>query len=84
MAKTDGYSARVRMWLECGGRKIQVSHSAGDYVIVAESIEVPPGVATFIFTIDDKRFEREVELIDGIRPDCLETAIRDVQPATTG
>lgn len=77
---TTSYSARVRLWLSYGGRSIPLTHTSGTFIIAAEAVDLPPGDATIVYTIDEKRHERKVHLTEGMSPDRRETPVlsRDV------
>jgi hypothetical protein len=84
MAHEDstGFSADVRIWLEAGDKLVQLSHSSSTYVIAKEAIDLPSGNASIVCTIDGKRFERPVHLVNGMTKNNREAMVlsRDLIP----
>jgi hypothetical protein len=77
-----GYSATVRTWLECDGKKIPLSHTADTFVIVVNPINLPPYIpARVVVAVDDKIYRRDVTLVDGMMHDRQETAVKEREPA---
>lgn len=71
-----GYSATVRIWLECAGRVVPLAQTAGTFIISREPIELPANSdARIVFTVDDFEYRRDVTLVDGMRCNCPETMV---------
>jgi hypothetical protein len=70
-----GYSASVRLWLLCNGRKIPLSHSSSTFVIAAEPVNLPAGDAKIVFTVDGTPYERAVTLPEGMSRDVREAMV---------
>jgi hypothetical protein len=61
-----GYSAAVRIWLLCDGKKIPLSHTSSTFVIAWEAVDLPPGDAEILFTVDGTPYTRQVTLPRGM------------------
>jgi hypothetical protein len=73
-----GYSAKVELWLQAEGGTVPLTHTCETFVIAARPTELPPGEATLVVSIDDKRIERAVRLVEGMRADRRRTPIETV------
>ena len=76
-----GYSASVRIWLSYGGQKIPLTHASSTFVIAREAIDLPPGDAEILFTIDDVPYTRAVSLVRGMSKDNREAMVLSRDPA---
>ena len=73
-----GYSARVRIWLECEGHRIPLAQTSATFVIANRPIELPPeSCARIVFTVDEEEYRREVTLVNGMKIDHDETMVLD-------
>ena len=61
-----GYSATVRIWLYYGEKMIPLSHASSTFVIAKAPEDLPAGDAEIVFTVDGERYERRVQLVDGM------------------
>jgi len=76
-ANPTGYSAAVRIWLRRGDRLVRLSHTCGSFVVAKERVDLPPGDAEIVFTIDDEQFERPVTLPNGMSTATRETTVSE-------
>lgn len=76
-----GYSAKVELWLQTDGRAVPLTHTCETFVIAAHPTELPPGQATLVVSIDDKRIERAVRLVNGMSSGQRRTPIETVGDA---
>ena len=79
-ANPTGYSASVRLWLRCGDQMVPLSHTAERFVIAWEPVDLPPGDAEIVYTIDNAPFERPVTLIHGMSRTSREATVRSREP----
>lgn len=70
-----GYSAAVRLWLICGTQAIPLSHVGATYVIAKEPVDLHPGDAEIVFTVDDERYTRPIHLVNGMSKDHREAMV---------
>lgn len=76
-----GYSASVRIWLSCDGRKIPLTHASSTFVIAKEAIDLPAGDAEIHFTVDDVPYSRPVSLVRGMSKNNREAMVLSRDPA---
>jgi hypothetical protein len=70
------YSAAVDMWLDCYSRgKVRLAHVASSFVIADAGAEVPAGPANIILTVDGRKYERRVRLLDNLSPTNLHSLV---------
>ena len=70
------YSASVDIWLDCGELGIvPLSQASSTFVIAAEAVSLPICEARIIMTIDGERYERRVQLINGMSSTCREAMV---------
>ena len=62
-----GYSARVRLRLECGGWVVPLAQVAPDWIIPSEGRELPPSYGEVVVDVDGREQRRWVYLPDGMR-----------------
>ena len=61
------YSAEVDLWLDCGPHGVvPLSQASSTFVIAATATTVPPCAAMIVLTVDGRRYERPVELVNGM------------------
>jgi hypothetical protein len=70
MAQTDpvaNYSADVGMWLDCFAHgKVPLAQVSSSFIIAGEPVDIPPGPAKVVVTVDGTRYERLVQLVKGL------------------
>ncbi|MDB5345977.1 MAG: hypothetical protein JWP89_4354 [Schlesneria sp.] len=74
------YSADVALSLHIGDRTIRLSQVAPNFVVLAESIELPQCDAEIHVSVDGNVHRRNVFLIDGIKPSMVRVRI-ETRPA---
>jgi hypothetical protein len=71
-----GYSATVRLWLQCAGHTLPLAQTSSTFIIAKEPIELPPNTpAQIIATVDDTTYRRDVTLVHGMTRNCPEAMI---------
>lgn len=75
------YSADVVLSLHIGDRTIRLSQVAPDFIVLAESIDLPPCDAEIHVSVDGNIHSRNVSLIDGIEPSMVRVRIETRLPA---
>jgi hypothetical protein len=71
-----GYSASVRLWMECGDHVVPLSHTARDFVIADAPVDLPPGDAIVVVEVDGTPMRRDVTLPGGMSTDSPRVSIR--------
>ena len=73
---TNNYSAEVDLRMDCGPYgEFALSQACSTFVISATPVSVPPCVARIILIVDGQRFDRPVQLVKGLSPDCREALV---------
>jgi hypothetical protein len=74
--RSDSYSAEVNLWLDCGAHgTVPLTHAAPTFVIAAIEASFPECMARVIVSIDGRRSERSVQLVNGMSPPNREAMI---------
>ncbi len=71
----NGYSADVRMHLSIDGRTIGIRQMGPDFVILQDSLEVPPTQGEISMSIDGRVKQWTVTLPDGICSNRIRTRV---------
>ena len=70
-----GHSADVRMRLYVNGDVMKISHLGAEFIILRTAIEHEPTDAEISLSVDGNERRWAVRLVNGIRKDCVRTAI---------
>jgi len=54
---------------------VPLSHTSATFIVAWEPIDLPPGEADIVLTIDEERFERPITLPNGISKTSREAAV---------
>jgi len=71
-----GYSAQVRLRLECGGQAVPLSHVAPDWIMPAQPRDLPPGPGEIVTVVDGQEHRRSVFLDQGMSHTSVRVAVR--------
>lgn len=64
------------LWIECGEFAcVPLSQASSTFVIAAAPVQMPACEARIIVTVDGRRYERRVHLINGMSPDNREAMV---------
>lgn len=70
------HSAQVDIHMDCGPHgEVPLSQVSSTFVIAATPASIPACRARIILTVDGQRFERAVQLVNGLSPDCREAMV---------
>ena len=71
----SAYSADVALWLECEHGQFPLAQVSRTFVVPATPQNIPPCNARVVVSVDGRRHEYDVLLVDGLRPDQDEATI---------
>ena len=77
---STGYSAKVRLWLECEGEIIPLAQVAPDWIMPDRSCDLPASKGVVVVEVDGIEHRRPVLLPEGISADSTRV---NVQPQAT-
>ena len=70
-----GHSADVRMFLYVNGDTLKIAQLGPEFIILRTPIEHEPTDAEISLSVDGNERRWAVRLVNGIRKDCIRTAI---------
>jgi len=74
-------SAVIEMTVKADGKSYKVTHSASDYLLLAETAHLLPGQATLVVSIDGETAEYPFQISSEVHGECIDVA--PVQIAST-
>ena len=78
---TTNHSADVDLWMDCGPYgAIPLSQASYGFVIAATARDLPACIARIILTVDGRKYERTVRLVNGLASASRQAAVLPHEP----